>query len=143
SSPDYMGLERRTLVLALSDGARLDRLRRSSPFSHEQFHLVPELTDERIHSMVQKLSQALKAKALDQPATFRQIILADDFYGSGLTLLRRENHGWAGRLWKAEQQRSRLADMNALSPDVEFLIVVYVLAWQAKTHLDDLLPKAK
>lgn len=142
NSPAFHGLERRTLVLGLSDGARLDRLRRSSTLSHEQFHLVLDITADRTKKMLAKLKKALKAKGLDQPATFRQIVLVDDFYGSGLTLLRRDGAGWDGRLMAAEDQRRQLAAAGALSDDAEILVVVYILTHQARAHVQKAIGQA-
>jgi hypothetical protein len=135
-SPEYQGLERRTLILGLSDGARIDRLRRSSPLSHEQVYLVPELTSERRESLVKKLGTALRAKGVVQPSTFRQIILIDDFYGSGLTLLRKPVDGaWEGKLIRALDEYRELLNVGALSSDAKVLILLYAASTQAYEHV--------
>ena len=57
ASPEFRALERKTLVLGLADGSRLDRLRRASPkLSHEQVYLAPEIGDDTRRSMRQKLT---------------------------------------------------------------------------------------
>jgi hypothetical protein len=92
-------LERKTLVLGLADGSRLDRLRRASPkLSHEQVYLAPEIGDDTRQSMRHKLTEALQTLDLDGPAEYRQVMLVDDFAGSGYTLLHPSNGGWGGKL---------------------------------------------
>ena len=59
ASPEFRALERKTLVLGLADGSRLDRLRRASPkLSHEQVYLAPEIGPDTQHSMREKLTEA-------------------------------------------------------------------------------------
>lgn len=143
ASHEYQGLERRTLVLGLSDGARLDRFRRSGPLSHEQIYFAPELTAERRTSLVNNLKKALKSKNIAQEATFRQIILIDDFYGSGLTLLRsRPDSAWDGKLIRARNEYTALLNHGALSSDAEVLILLYAASDQACDHVARSLPLA-
>ena len=71
ASREFRELERKTLVLGLADGSRLDRLRRASPkLSHEQVYLAPEIGDDTRRSMRQKLTEALQKLDLDGPAEF-------------------------------------------------------------------------
>src|SRR6266496_1427030 len=52
ASRAFRELERKTLVLGLADGSRLDRLRRASPkLSHEQVYLAPEIGEDTRRSM--------------------------------------------------------------------------------------------
>src|SRR5206468_714912 len=87
-APVFLALRRRTLFLGLSDGARLDRLRRASGLSHEQF-IQDYLVDvEQAASAKDELTKALEKQELPGEPTFRQIVLVDDFSGSGRTLVR-------------------------------------------------------
>ena len=80
ASREFRELERKTLVLGLADGSRLDRLRRASPqLSHEQVYLAPEIGEDTRRSMRQKLTEALQKLDLNGPAEFRQVMLVDDF----------------------------------------------------------------
>ncbi len=75
ASRAFRELERKTLVLGLADGSRLDRLRRASPkLSHEQVYLAPEIGEDTRRSMRQKLTEALQKLDLDGPAEFRQVV---------------------------------------------------------------------
>lgn len=143
TSSAFRSLRRKTLFLGLSDGARLDRLRRSSPeLSHEQFWLSPELGRQAVATMAEKLAEALEELELDGPAQFRNVVLVDDFYGSGTSLLHRKEDGsWGGKLNRA---REHLDDLSAgenplLTTDATVIVVLYVASQQAIAHIHDML----
>jgi len=142
-SEAYRALERRTLILGLSDGARLDRVRRSSPLSHEQFYLVADPSPDRIEAMAAKLREALVAKGLADQPTFRQVVLVDDFSGSGLTLLREQDGSWLGKLWQAHRLVQQLAGAGLMATDTQVMVVLYIATQQATQHLVGALSKAK
>jgi hypothetical protein len=97
----FAALRRRSLVLGASDGARLDRLRRSAPFlSHEQFLQSSEPPSDLIEPMCGKLAEALAQLGLDVPARFAHVFLVDDFAGSGETLVRIKDGAVKGKLHK-------------------------------------------
>lgn len=145
-SNEFRGFQRRILVLGLSDGARLDRLRRETGLSHEQFWLSSELGEEGQRSRVEKLGQALEKMNLPGPVLFKHVLLVDDFYGSGSTLIRfdDEKDAWEGRLPRA---RKHMDDLKAGSDDLDPVldesatvsIVVYVASAAAKTYIEDTL----
>mgnify|MGYP000176764387 CR=1 FL=1 len=92
ATPQYRADQRRPLVLGLSDGARLDLLRRSSTgLSHEQFSLTADLGFRQVETLVSKLNSALSSWLLDEPRTFSSVLLVDDFYGSGTSLINIED----------------------------------------------------
>ena len=141
SSKEFRTARRKTLYLGLSDGARLDRLRRSSPeLSHEQFWLSPELGTQTRISMAEKLSEAIEEHGLFGPAKFRHVVFVDDFYGSGTSLLHKKDNGdWGGKLNKA---RSHLDDLRAgespiLELDATVTLVIYVASSTAESHIRD------
>lgn len=92
----FMRLRRQTLIMALSDGARIDQLRRATTgiLSNEQFVGMTQVDDVKWGDLVQKLRSDLK----DKDAKFAQVILVDDFMGTGSTVLRPEKSSWTGRL---------------------------------------------
>jgi hypothetical protein len=111
SSPEFASLRRRTLLLGMSDGARLDRLRRSSPLSTEQFHLVPQLDEPKARAMKDRLANALTDATLPGEATFNSLVLVDDFAASGKTLARLDEGDptvWTGKLVRAQVELERL-----------------------------------
>lgn len=144
NSPEFRALRRKTLYLGLSDGARLDRLRRSSPeLSHEQFWLSPELSENRSKSVVEKLSKALEEQGLPGDARFQTVVLVDDFYGSGTSLIDRATTGeWKGKLRKIRghlEEDLVDGDDRVLAEDCEVLVVLYVASAQAEQHIRTML----
>lgn len=89
-------LRRQTLIMALSDGARIDQLRRATTniLSNEQFVGMTQVGEVKWDDLLEKLRRDLK----DDDARFAQVILVDDFMGTGSTVLRPERNEWTGRL---------------------------------------------
>ena len=110
---------RRTLVLGLSDGARLDSFRRvnSGIIGNEQIAVSLQLPDEKWDSLLESLREDLG----DGKATFDAVYLIDDFLGSGKTLIRQESQCggepvWVGKLEKFRNDVVRKEGTH-LSPD--------------------------
>jgi hypothetical protein len=135
NTPVFRALERKVLVLGLADGAQLDRLRRSSPLSHEQFYLSPELGPEGIAGAVRALEVALKKLELPGPPLFRHVMLVDDFYGSGHTLIRKEGEAMKGKLVRARSHLDALIEQNALEPDAPVSVILYAASEQALAYI--------
>jgi hypothetical protein len=134
--PAFAALRRRLLVLGASDGARLDRLRRSAPFlSHEQFLQSCEPPVDLVEPMRKKLIAALEKQGLEAPPTFAHVFLIDDFAGSGRTLLREENGTFEGKLCKLGLALARLREQELLAPEAEVTVVLYAASEQALEHL--------
>lgn len=143
-STAFRSLRRKTLYLGLSDGARMDRLRRASPeLSHEQFWLSPELGTHAVETMAEKLAEAIDEMGLDGPAQFRHVVLVDDFYGSGTSLLHRKDNGdWSGKLRRAQEHLEgdlRNGDVPLLGEDVTVTVVLYVASERARRHIASVL----
>ncbi len=135
---------RKTLYLGLSDGARMDRLRRSSPeLSHEQFWLSPELGTHAVSTMAQKLGEAIEEADLDGEARFKHVVFVDDFYGSGTSLLHRKDDGsWGGKLHRARvhlEEDLRGGDRPLLEDDADVTVVIYVASARAEAHIHEVL----
>jgi hypothetical protein len=142
-SREFRELERKTLVLGLTDGSRLDRLRRASPkLSHEQVYLAPEIGDDTRRSMRQKLTEALQKLNLDGPAEFRQVILVDDFAGSGYTLLHPSNGGWGGELIRLKDHLDRLIHDGLVACDASVCLILYLASASAERNLGQCIDKA-
>jgi hypothetical protein len=138
--PNFATLRRRLLVLGASDGARLDRLRRSAPFlSHEQFLQSCEPPGDLVEPMCKKLLGALEKQELQAAGSFAHIFLIDDFAGSGRTLLREEDGAFVGKLAKLSVAIERLTEQKLLARDAEVTLVLYVASEQALEHLNGVL----
>lgn len=139
NSVEFLTLRRKTLYLGLSDGARLDRLRRSSPeLSHEQFWLTPELGSAAQGTMVEKLQKAIAKLGLLGEPRFRRVVFVDDFYGSGTSLLREERENgaaWAGKLARARPHMDKLIEQDVLEADPHVSVVLYLASAQAEQHV--------
>jgi hypothetical protein len=143
ASREFHELERKTLVLGLADGSRLDRLRRASPkLSHEQVYLAPEIGDDTRRSMRQKLTEALQKLNLDGPAEFRQVILVDDFAGSGYTLLHPSNGGWGGKLIRLKDHLDWLIHDGLVACDASVCLILYLASASAERNLGQCIDKA-
>lgn len=101
-------LQRRTLYVGLSDGARIDVFRRynEGKVSNEQVLAFSEITDAKWNDLRDELKKSLMTTGMDQAtaevnATFKVICLVDDFSGSGSSLLRKHpTKGWGGKITK-------------------------------------------
>jgi hypothetical protein len=96
---DLKALRRRSLFMALSDGARIDEFRRANVgiLSNEQIVVATQLDGSKWKDLLKELR-----KAQGGAATFEQVYLIDDFVASGTTLLRfdDEEKAWKGKLVK-------------------------------------------
>lgn len=95
---DFLRLRRRTLVLGLSDGARIDILRHSTVglLSNEQFVVQTQTDRFKWESLLRDL------RKVQPDAAFELVVLVDDFTGTGSSFLRfdQDNQKWTGKLCK-------------------------------------------
>lgn len=144
--------QRRLLILGLSDGARLDSLRRASEgLSHEQFLQTSEVPTARKSDLKEKLQQAIVSFHSDAEPTFNHVLLVDDFYGSGTSLARLdsdpENPGQlslAGKLRKFIDHADSLtvSDPSSgclLGTDYGGTILLYIASQRAIDHIREVL----
>jgi hypothetical protein len=144
-SAEFQSAQRRTLFLGLSDGARMDRLRRASRLSHEQFGQDYSIEDEQALRMSDELSVALTALGCQPESTFNRVVLVDDFTGSGRTLLRQDTStaaGFKGKLWKFRERLDKLAELGVVVPDPSVTVLLYVASQQAIDYLTLVRPLA-
>lgn len=140
-SLEYQRLRRQTLIVGLGDGARLDVLRRNTPLSHEQFRLTPDFDDVAATKYTDELGKALRDRLLAGDALFRQVVLVDDFYGSGTSLI---DEGDGGEIkGKLPRFLKRVENLKAslLSEDFQCALLLYVTSHAAASHIRSLLPK--
>ena len=140
-SSAFRALQRQTLFLGLSDGARTDAFRRANPeLSNEQVLQTYDGTAERTPDLLGKLAadlSGLDKSGAGDPPRFRTLVLLDDFSGSGITYLRQEGEGQAdGRLAKIHRSITsgdlgRLVDIGRC----RVLLVIYVGTEQAGSHV--------
>ena len=140
-------LRRQTLFLGLSDGARIDTIRRANAglLSNEQFVQNTQLDSEKWEDLLDSLRKDL----MDSGARFRLVYLIDDFTATGTSLLRLDDKAakWKGKLIRF---RDSLESANtALHGDKPFddawqlCVHHYVASWAAAEALTARLKKAK
>lgn len=152
STPAFRVEQRRILVFALSDGARLDVLRRNSDLSHEQFVPQPAVPPARRSDLSKKLVKALGVHGgKPEDFTFNHVLLVDDFYGSGTSLIDvvENDDGTVspdGKIAKFLTEAASLAaaddGLAVLDKDFSATILLYMASAGAKRHIEESLQKA-
>src|SRR3546814_871404 len=93
----FRKLLRRCLFVGLSDGARIDILRRANAGRLSQEQIVPMMNVDK--KKWEDLGETLR-KEEGEDATFDHIYLIDDFTASGTTFIRQVDGEWKGKLKK-------------------------------------------
>jgi hypothetical protein len=137
--PEFRRMERQTLFLGLSDGARIDVFRRSNRRSidHEQVLQTHEVEEDRVTSLLNDLETAE-----GNGSRFRTLVLLDDFSASGRSYLRQENGEWKGKLARfldhLQSSTHPMARLVSLS-DLKVVIVLYIGTEFVAKRLEELL----
>jgi hypothetical protein len=151
ASTDHFSLiERQTLFLGLSDGARTDFFRRSNQnLSHEQVRQSHELAPERVDKLLKKLCEGVKGIIKREPnedmCRFRTVVLLDDFSGSGLSYLRHDENGapdgkvasFIMSVFDRSNPAAKLVDLS----DLEVFVTLYMATEHANRYLEAELAK--
>ncbi|MGE3341870.1 MAG: hypothetical protein AB7L71_00425 [Vicinamibacterales bacterium] len=146
----FQALQRQTLFLGLSDGARTDVFRRANgTLSHEQVRQSHELADERVDKLLEKLRKGLapilRREPTEDEVRFRCIVLMDDFSASGLSYLRKEGSQYDGKigtfLQKMFDASSRITTLVKHN-DLEIFVVLYMATESARQYLESHLKAA-
>ena len=149
-SDAYRARRRRTLVLGLSDGARTDQFRRVNPkeISHEQVFHAYDVSHVKAGIMVEKLQKDLAQIYEREPttaeATFQYVVLLDDFTASGTSHIREAGQNdWDGKIPRIIRELEFNEGLgSAIAKEgVRVLIIIYVAAHQAITHIRQRLPR--
>ncbi|WP_067851611.1 hypothetical protein [Mycolicibacterium wolinskyi] len=145
ASTQFKEVQRRTLILGLSDGARLDQLRRSNnELSHEQYAPSIHLDNPFQQGLLTKLNDALTRFGSTADRTFSHAVLVDDFYGSGTSLLKRvvdnPKRPVAGKIGKfcgkfVRSMADTPAAQQLFADDFSATILLYAASEQAVTHI--------
>jgi hypothetical protein len=140
SSTDFEKLQRKTLFLGLSDGARTDVFRRANgQLSNEQVRQSHELSHDRVKGLLGDLQKATHlAGELDDATTetFEVIVLLDDFSGSGISYVREEADGAvSGKIAKFLRGLDNAADpQSMLVSKGKYQVILLLLLATAKAE---------
>lgn len=137
-------LLRRTLFVGLSDGSRIDILRRANSPRLVQDQFVPmlDIGEEKWIDLGKEL-----ATEQGQDARFDNVYLIDDFTASGTTFIRQVDGVWKGKLKKFDdlvrKARGKLKERFPVSENYALHIHHYVSTDQARRKLDEMVADAK
>ena len=87
TSEKFKDLRRKTLFVAMSDGARMDTFRRKHALNNEQVAVSLYFSSEKWESMQKDLRKWLSKNKIESEAAFENIFLIDDFSGSGNSII--------------------------------------------------------
>ena len=111
-------LRRQTLVMGLSDGARIDIIRHSNVglLTNEQLVIATQVDSDKWQDLLSNLREELA----DPDAKFRLVYLVDDFAGTGTSFLRHNDtkKKWTGKLMRFRD--SIVAAQQALNGESPF-----------------------
>ncbi len=149
----YRAESRKTLYMGLSDGARLDALRRTNvgQISNEQVVVSTQTDEQKWHSLVEKLKKDLKkiTGKNENESKFSRVYLIDDFTASGTSFLRKgKTPGeFEGKLDKFAKSLNRVVEiLGGDSPFISgFDVIVhhYIGTEMAKNNINEVYADAK
>lgn len=133
----YKRLLRCSLFVGLSDGSRIDVLRRANSGFLVQDQIVPML-DIGLEKWRDLRNELTKERG--ENAKFKNVYLIDDFTASGTTFIRRSNGGkWKGKLEKfnklVQEAKNQLKNAFPIADQYHLNIHHYVSTQQARDTL--------
>ncbi len=126
-SDEYKLNLRRSLFIGLSDGSRIDQLRRNSGFDNEQVITTHQISSEKATDMLGELELAVSNKC-----KFKTVFLLDDFTASGRSYFRAdEGKGkilmFLLKVFGTDKEWNALTDKN----DIDIYIIFYLATEEA------------
>lgn len=141
----YKTLRRKTLIMGLSDGARIDIVRHSNVglLSNEQLVIATQVDQDKWKNLLKKLRKDLG----EDTAQFKLVYLVDDFAGTGTSFFRydEDEKKWTGKLMRFKES---LESARSVIPDVladgwQLCVHHYIASTAAKDALTRRLQEAK
>jgi len=128
--------KRKTLFMALSDGAGIDVIRHANVrnLSNEQFVGVTQADDEKWDDLLKELRRDLN----DETAKFSLVYLIDDFTGSGNSLLRpddKKKDEWKGKLMRFRTSIKKATDNPYLDNGWALCVHHYIGGYEASENV--------
>jgi hypothetical protein len=153
ASAELARRRRQTLYIGLSDGARIDILRRANAGAlvNDQIVLAAHIDHEKWEDLGSNLATDLAKLGRTGDAFFRNVILIDDFTASGTTFVRKKNaEKWTGKIYKfftavAETRRQFLESGKnfPLAPNAAVHVHHYISTTPARNAILDRLQAVK
>jgi hypothetical protein len=136
---------RKTLFVGLSDGSRIDLLRRSNFSRISQEQVVPMMNVD-IEKWRDLNTNLVKHDGMNSGEKFEHVYLVDDFTASGTTFIRKVGESWKGKLKKFNDividARTKLGPEFPLADGYSLHIHHYISSHQARKNLEDRLATA-
>lgn len=132
-------LQRRTLFMGLSDGARLDVLRRANigRINNEQVVIATQIDEFKWKSLFDDLKKDLtNLEAEEDEKQFCLVYLIDDFMGTGLSFLRKDNERWKGKLIKFLESISPSETRKIFSDEFEICVHHFIGTKKSESDID-------
>lgn len=126
----------RSLFLGLTDGAHTDWFRRSNPqLNNKQIRMSYEITEERAEEMKEYLEQS----PLENTKCFRNLVLLNDFAGSGTSFIREGKQALKGKLARIAFALEDGVLQNLFNLDeTQIQLVLYIASQRAISHIQNL-----
>lgn len=136
-SIEYASITRRSLFIGLSDGSRIDQLRRYSGLNNEQVVPTYQINKEKIDDMIGELRNS------NVKDSFNTIFLIDDFTASGTSYFRiEEENKRKGKIYKvisalydSEADLYNLIDHSENAEVIDINIIFYIATDEAINKL--------
>jgi hypothetical protein len=139
-SSEYKESLRKSLFIGLSDGARIDLLRRSKvEISNEQVFPSYHISEKKAIDMISELSKA------GFNGKFNSVFLIDDFTASGKSYFRVENDAFTGKIYKFLQDlfynddQKHLRELVDISDGFTIHVIFYLATELAINSIRDAL----
>ena len=138
-SDELKRIQRSSLYIAMSDGARIDYFRRRASIGNEQVLLSYHVDQYKCNEMLKKLCDTC-----GEGAKFRLVFLIDDFCASGSTLIREKDGKLNGTLRQLETKTfPYLSEENGQKQILNPSLPEYLLSDDCKIYLCTLLSTQK
>jgi hypothetical protein len=123
----YNEVVKTSLFLGLSDGSHIDVFRRANPgLSNEQICVYYDLSEDKTKEMFKTSTENI--------CLSNSIFLLDDFSGSGISFIRKENAEWKGKIVKFLR---RLNDYDISVNAIDIHILLYVSTQKAIKYINE------
>ena len=139
-------IKTKSLFFALSDGARIDILRRTAGLEHDQVCVHYEISSKKCREMMSKMDDRVnkidpvrKTGELTSNKS-EHLFLLDDFSASGISYLRKEGKNWDGKIFKAISglMNKKVIDANS---SVRIHIILYLATEKAINRIKESIRK--
>lgn len=136
ASSSYQEVRRKSLYIGLSDGSRIDQLRRYCGLDNEQVIPTYQINSDKVEDMLGELNKVYP------DSTYNSVFLIDDFTASGTSYFRLEGDTANGKIFKTlrdlfdtESEENHLFKLIDHSNQIDIRIIFYIATQEAINKL--------